>query len=32
MEEITTKELIETLGEDFKRCYEGLIQSFEMFR
>jgi hypothetical protein len=23
------KNVIETLGEDFKRCYEGLIRSFE---
>lgn len=29
MEERTTKELIETLGEGFKRCYEGLIQFFD---
>ncbi len=29
MEERTTKELVETLGEDFKRCYEGLLQSFD---
>jgi hypothetical protein len=29
MEERTTKELIETLGEDFKRCYQGLLQSLD---
>lgn len=29
MEEKTTKELIETLGEDFERCYQGLLQSFD---
>jgi hypothetical protein len=29
MEERTAKELIETLGEGFKRCYEGPIQFFD---
>jgi hypothetical protein len=29
MEERTTKVLIETLGEDFKRCYQGLLQSLD---
>lgn len=29
MEERTTKELIQTLGEDFERCYRGLLQSFD---
>jgi hypothetical protein len=25
----TTKELIETLGEDFDRCYQNILQSFD---
>ena len=29
MEERTTKELIQTLGEYFERCYQGLLQSFD---
>jgi hypothetical protein len=29
MRERTTKELIETLGEDFDRCYRNILQSFD---
>jgi hypothetical protein len=29
MQERTTKELIETLGEDFDRCYRNILQSFD---
>jgi hypothetical protein len=29
MQERTTKELIETLGADFQRCYGNIIQSFD---
>jgi len=29
MKERTTKELIETLGEDFDRCYRNILQSFD---
>lgn len=29
MKERTTKELIETLGQDFDRCYRNILQSFD---
>lgn len=29
MEERTTKELIEKLGEDYQRCYRGILKSFD---